>query len=123
MEKQDILTRRDLTQIVDSFYDKVKSDRLLGPVFSHVNWPKHLPVMYDFWCSMLLGETSYKGNPFQHHLHLPIERAHFTQWLKLFNETIDENFTGEKANEAKMRAGAIAGIFQHKMGLMKPDRI
>jgi hemoglobin len=121
MEKRDIITRQDLTILVDSFYEKVKSDSLLGPVFSHVIWTKHLPVMYNFWCSMLLGEGSYKGNPLQSHLHLPIERTHFDQWLRLFKDTVDENFAGEKADETKMRAQAIAGVFQHKMGLMKPD--
>jgi hemoglobin len=121
MEKQDILTRKDLTVLVDSFYEKVKSDPLLGPVFSYVNWTKHLPVMCNFWCSMLLGESSYKGNPLQGHLNLAIETAHFDRWLKLFKETVDENFIGEKADETKMRAQAIAGVFQHKMGLMKPD--
>jgi hemoglobin len=121
MEKHDIITRRDLTALVDSFYEKVKTDSLLGPVFSYINWEKHLPIMYNFWCSMLLGEGSYKGNPLQSHLHLPIERTHFDQWLKLFKETVDENFFGEKADETKMRAQAIAGVFQHKMGLMEPD--
>jgi hemoglobin len=121
MEKQDILTRKDLTVLVDSFYKKVKSDSLLGPVFGYVNWTKHLPVMYNFWCSMLLDEGSYKGSPLQSHLHLPIEREHFDRWLKLFKETVDENFFGGKADETKMRAQAIAGVFQHKMGLMKPD--
>jgi hemoglobin len=121
MEKQDILTRNDLTVLVDSFYKKVKLDSLLGPVFSHVNWVKHLPVMYNFWCSMLLGEGSYRGTPLKSHLNLAIERSHFDRWLKLFKETVDENFTGEKADETKMRAQAIAGVFQHKMGLMKPN--
>ena len=121
MEKQDILARKDLIVLVDSFYEKVNSDALLGPVFSHVDWPKHLPVMYNFWCSMLLGEVSYKGNPLQSHMHLPIQKEHFTQWLKLFHETVDEHFNGEKAEEIKMRAQSIAGVFQHKLGLMKPD--
>lgn len=118
-ENQDIVTRQDLIVLVNSFYDKVKADSLLGPVFSHVNWPRHLPIMYNFWCSMLLGEVSYKGNPLQSHLHLPIGSEHFAQWLTLFNETVDENFTGDKADETKMRAQAIAGVFQHKMGLIQ----
>jgi hemoglobin len=120
MQKSDIITRKDLTVLVDSFYDKVKQDNLLGPVFSDVNWPKHLPIMYDFWCSMLLGELSYRGNPLQKHLHLPIDASHFTQWLRLFETTVDEKFSGDKAEEIKMRARSIAGIFQHKMGLIKP---
>lgn len=66
---------------------------------------------------MLLGEQRYTGNPFQKHRTLPIEARHFDQWLKLFIETVDENFEGEKAEEIKMRAQSIARIFQHKMGL------
>ncbi|MEO5600008.1 MAG: group III truncated hemoglobin [Cyclobacteriaceae bacterium] len=95
--KKDITTREDIQLLVDKFYDKVKADGLLGPVFSHVNWPNHLPVMYDFWSSMLLGDQTYKGNPLQKHLPLPIQPEHFDQWLTLFKEAVKENFTGEKA--------------------------
>ena len=62
-----------------------------------------------------------KGNPLQSHLNLAIETKHFDQWLKLFKGTVDEHFIGEKAEETKIRAQAIAGVFQHKMGLMKPE--
>lgn len=119
MANNDILDRKDLIQLVDAFYEKVKNDPLLGPVFQHVNWPEHLPVMYDFWSSMILGDQRYKGNPLQHHLHLPIGKDHFAQWLLLFTRTVDENFSGTTAEEIKMRAHAIAGVFQHKMGLMR----
>ena len=114
----DIVQRIDVKTLVDRFYDKVKKDKLLGPVFNHVDWPQHLPIMYDFWSSMLLGDQSYRGNPLQRHLHLQIDKSHFSQWLVLFKETVDENFSGEKAEEVKMRAQSIAGIFQMKMGLM-----
>jgi hemoglobin len=114
---KDITTRDDVKMLVDKFYDKVQSDALLGPVFSHVNWQHHLPVMYNFWSSMLLGEQSYSGNPFQKHLPLPIQGKHFDQWLKLFRETVHENFAGKKADEVVMRAESIAGIFQVRMGL------
>ena len=96
----DIVQRIDVKTLVDRFYDKVKKDKLLGPVFNHVDWPQHLPIMYDFWSSMLLGDQSYRGNPLQRHLHLQIDKSH------------------EKAEEVKMRAQSIAGIFQMKMGLM-----
>jgi hemoglobin len=115
--KNDILQRRDIQVLVDKFYEKVNADPLLGPVFSHVNWPHHLPVMYDFWSSLLLGDQSYRGNPLQKHLRLNIERAHFNRWLALFEETVDAHFEGEKAEEVKTRAQAIAGVFQFKMGL------
>ena len=115
--KTDILTRSDVMVMVDRFYEKVNQDPFLGPVFMHVDWPQHLPIMYNFWSSMLLGDQTYRGNPLQRHLHLGIDKSHFAQWLTLFRETVDENFEGEKAEEVKMRARSIAGIFQLKLGL------
>jgi hemoglobin len=115
--KNDIIKREDIKTLVDSFYDKVKADSLLGPVFSHLDWPHHLPVMYNFWSSMLLADQSYRGNPLQRHLNLAIDQTHFSRWLKLFHETVDEHFAGEKAEEVKMRSQSIAGVFQVKLGL------
>jgi hemoglobin len=119
MPANDILNRSDIEKLVNAFYDKVKSDQMIGPLFSHVDWPAHLPTMYDFWSSMLLGDQTYRGNPLAKHLPLPLQREHFERWLKLFRQTVDENFSGEKAEEVKMRAQSIAGIFQVKMGLIK----
>jgi hemoglobin len=115
---KDIQNRQDIELLVRSFYDKVNKDALLSPVFNEVaavHWESHLPIMYDFWSSMLLGEKSYKGNPFQKHIPLPINKAHFERWLAFFIETVDEHFTGEIAEEAKMRARSIAGVFQYKL--------
>ena len=114
----DIKKRADIERLVNHFYEKVQADPLLAPSFSHVDWVKHLPVMHSFWSSMMLGEFSYQGNPFQKHASLPIRQEHFSQWLKLFMETVDENFQGEKADEIKERAQSIARVFQHKMGLL-----
>jgi hemoglobin len=116
--KHDITQREDIEILVNSFYDKVKEDPLLAPVFSHLDWPHHLPIMYNFWSSMLFGDQTYRGNPLQKHLNLAIDKTHFEQWLALFTQTVDEHFEGDKADEVKMRAESIAGIFQLKMGLM-----
>jgi hemoglobin len=117
--KSDIISRHDIQVLVDSFYDKVKADDLLGPVFADLDWPHHLPIMYNFWSSMLLGDQTYRGNPLEKHLRLAVTSEHFKRWLALFKQTVDENFSGEKAEEVKMRADSIAGIFQMKMGLIK----
>lgn len=117
--KQELKTREEIETMVNKFYEKVKQDLLLAPVFAHLDWPKHLPIMYNFWSSMLLGDQSYQGNPFQKHIGLPIEARHFDQWLKLFIETVNENFAGAKAEEVKQRAQSIAGIFQHKLGIAR----
>lgn len=117
MALKDIDSRDDIVKLVDRFYDKVKADPLLAPVFSHLDWAAHMPTMYNFWSSMLLGDKSYQGNPFQKHLQLKIDASHFSKWLGLFHQSVDDLFEGEKAREAKDRARSIAGIFQHKMGI------
>lgn len=114
--KTDIESRAHIVVLVDAFYGKAVRDPLLGPVFANTNLPAHMPVMYQFWASMLLGERSYQGNPFHKHMSLAITPAHFDRWLKLFTETVDALFAGERAEEAKTRAQSIAGIFQHKLG-------
>ena len=112
---EDIQHREHVVLFVNHFYDKVKSDNLLGPLFAHVNWPTHLPTMYNFWSSMLLGDRSYTGNPFEKHAPLSIRSEHFDRWIKLFHQTINENFSGERANETKERAQSIARVWQFKL--------
>lgn len=118
MEVKDIVSREEVKVLVNSFYEKVKKDELLAPSFAHVDWPHHLPIMYNFWSSVLLGDMSYNGSPFSKHKELPIRREHFSRWLELFLETVDSEFIGPVAEEAKNRAKTIAAMFQHKMGLM-----
>ena len=106
-----------MVRLVDRFYDRVRRDPLLAPVFAHVDWPAHLPVMYSFWASILLGEASYQGNPFQKHQQLPIREPHFDRWLQLFTQTVRTEFDGPKADEAVDRAVSIASMFRHRLGL------
>lgn len=115
--KIDIQSREDVVRLVDRFYDRVRRDPLLSPVFSHVDWPAHLPTMYAFWASILLGEASYQGNPFQKHMNLPIREAHFDRWIDLFTQTVRAEFDGVKADEAIDRALSIASLFRHRLGL------
>ncbi len=118
MIKKDIDSAEDIKLMVDSFYDKVNKDEMLSYVFNDyakVNWQSHLPKMYNFWGSMLLGEQSYKGNPFFPHISLPIEKKHFERWVSLFVKNIDEHFQGNTAENTKLRAKSIAHIFQSKL--------
>jgi hemoglobin len=119
-EKHDILDRDDVIQLVDQFYARVNQDPLLSPVFNDfagVNWAEHLPKMYTFWGSILLGEYSYKGRPYPPHALLPAKKAHYDRWLRLFHQTIDDLFKGEKADLAKQRAENLASIFMSRLGL------
>ncbi len=114
-------TRANIELLVNTFYEKVKTDELLAPVFARIDWPAHLPVMYNFWASMLLGDQSYQGSPFQKHIGLPISSHHFDRWLYLFIQTVDEHFVGPTAEEVKSRAKQIASVFQFKLGLQKDN--
>lgn len=107
--------------MVETFYNKVNQDELLSPVFndfSKINWEEHLPKMYAFWGRILLGIGEYHGQPLYAHLDLPIKKEHFERWLLLFYNTINENFIGNVAEEAKHRANNIATVFQMKMKLI-----
>jgi hemoglobin len=124
-EKQEILSREDVQNLVDQFYARVNQDPLLSPVFNDfakVDWAKHLPKMYSFWSSILLEEYSYKGRPFPPHALLPAKKVHYDRWLKLFSETVDSLFVGEKAEMAKLRAKNLASIFMSRLGL-GPDML
>ena len=104
--------------MVDTFYSAVRKDVILGGIFNGAireNWPEHLDKMYRFWQTVLFHETAYRGNPLVHHINLPVSEAHFERWLFLFHKTIDENFVGPIADEAKWRAVKIADMFQHKI--------
>ena len=71
--KKEIENREDIELLVNVFYDKVKQNTTIGPIFStiaNVDWKKHLPKMYSFWASILLGEKSFDGNPMQIHVAL-----------------------------------------------------
>lgn len=110
----DIQTEADIKLLVDSFYAKVKTDDLLGPIFLEKlgdNWENHLGTMYKFWGMALLGENNYSGHPLSKHLSLPIEEAHFNRWLHLFMNTLTQQFDGPVAGEAMKKAGLIARTF------------
>jgi len=117
-KKKDILSLEDVKLLVDTFYGKVREDKLIGPIFDERiqdRWPEHLDKMYTFWQTVLLGEHTYYGSPFPPHAKLPVEKIHFERWLTLFSETLNDLFTGEIAAEAMWRANKMAEMFQFKI--------
>ena len=115
---KDILTLEEIKLLVDAFYDKVRQDELLAPIFNERiqdRWPQHLEKMYAFWQTVLLHQQAYQGSPFPPHAQLSINRQHFEKWLELFTSTVDSLFAGEKAGEAKWRARKMAEMFQSKI--------
>ncbi len=118
-EMTDLKDEEDVKVFVDAFYAKVRADPVLGPVFSGVipddNWDPHLNKMYGFWTTVLFAKPEYRGNPFSKHVNLPVENIHFQRWIDLCEETIGENFSGEKADEVLVRSNKMRITFQSKL--------
>lgn len=121
--KADIKNLEDITLFVDEFYGKVQHDELIGPVFAGAiqDWAPHLEQMYRFWNAALFGVPGFRGNPFAKHAPLAIQEKHFERWLNLFSATIDENFEGAIATEAKNRAQLMAEMFLRRLRGMNGD--
>lgn len=118
----DITTQDDIKILVDGFYQRVRENDLLSPIFNNIireKWPEHLEKMYRFWGTVILQANSYQGSPFPPHAKLPVEKKHFDAWLSLFKAEVDRHFTGEKATEAKWRADKMAVMFLSKIEFYK----
>lgn len=121
----DIKTKEDVTRMVHGFYDRVGEDELLGPVFNEiaqVDWKTHLPLMVEFWSTLLHGTASYKGQPFPRHAVLPLTPQHFQRWLYLFEENLSDNFKGPIADQALTQARQIARVFEFKFERIRMHR-
>lgn len=78
-----------IARLVDGFYDRVRADPLIGPVFNDriSDWGPHLEQMRLFWSSVALMSGVYHGRPMPKHLPLPVDARHFDRWLELFEAT------------------------------------
>ena len=124
---KDIENRNDLLYLVQKFYDKLLADPTISYIFTDVakiDLIHHLPILVDFWDMVLFQSNTYQKNVLQLHMNLhslsPLNNDHFATWLKYFNTTVDENFTGEKAFLIKQRALSIATVMQVKIAQVVP---
>ena len=99
-----------IERLVRGFYDRVRADPLLGPVFAAriSNWEPHLKQMFAFWSSVALMSGQYHGQPMRKHLPLPVDGRHFDRWLALFEATARELCPPRAAEHFVERARRIA---------------
>ena len=84
-----------LTRLTERFYEHVKADALLGPVFAHMgaDHPAHVAA---FLAEVLGGPTTYSeqhgGHPhmIRQHLNKHLTQAMRRRWVALLLETADE---------------------------------
>ncbi len=123
MQAQEI-TKENIRTMVNTFYVKILKDDIVGPFFiaklgddmSDEHWLPHLDLLVNFWASIALGDTDYRGNPFAPHTQLgELKRETFEQWLVLFSETLDEIYVPSVSAQFKERSTIIAGNFMRNL--------
>ncbi|HIE45640.1 MAG TPA: group III truncated hemoglobin [Flavobacteriaceae bacterium] len=121
--KKEIENREDLYLLVSKFYVKLLKDDNIKHFFDDMvkenTLEDHLQILVDFWDNILFYTGAYRRNAMRPHLLLnqtkPFQKEHFKIWLNHFNNTLDENFTGQLVHAAKTRAQSIAMVMELKV--------
>lgn len=87
-----LVDRVFISALVRDFYDRIRSDVRLGPIFASEirgDWEPHLEKMTDFWCSVILKNGAYSGRPVPAHVKLKqVREEDFDIWLGHFRRTV-----------------------------------
>jgi len=113
-----------IATLVDRFYEKVRLDPELGPVFNAAvhDWDEHKRLLTSFWASVALRASSYRGNPMAAHRPHPIRAEHFDQWLALWRETCAEELDEVHAAQMLEYAQRIGRSLKLGLGLRPQAR-
>lgn len=127
--KPDIEGRVEIEQLVNAFYERVRGDEVLAPIFNEIagtDWVNHLPKMYSFWETVLFRTGNYRGNPLAAHARLvtltDMGRDKFDRWLTLFISTVDALFAGERADHIKSCATDMANVIYSRINQVPDPR-
>ncbi len=93
--KFDRATDESIQALLRAFYEKLRSDARLAPVFADAlgnDWAAHIATMCDFWGSAMRVSRRYDGDMLAVHRRLEALRpALFERWLELFDETVTDH--------------------------------
>jgi hemoglobin len=111
--------------LVDTFYERVRSDPEIGPIFAAAitDWRPHLDTMVKFWSSVALMSGTYKGKPIAAHMPLSLTPPHFLRWLSLFEQTAQHVCPPEAAKFFVARAQKIAQSIKLGVGIPGDDHM
>jgi hemoglobin len=119
---RDLENRQDLEILLNRFYELAFADPLIGIFFTEVvplNLKTHIPVIADFWESVIFNTHGYRKNVMEVHAHIhhlkAIRKEHLDRWVQLFTNTLDELFSGTNATRLKQRAVSIATLMNIKL--------
>ena len=120
--RPDLDTRENIEFFVDRFYERLLADEQLAPIFvdvARIDLSVHLPHIKDYWCKLLLGDKKYQRHTMDIHRQLNSKRSlqatDFRRWLDFFTATVDDYFSGERAERAKRVATSIAANMESSL--------
>lgn len=128
--RADITDEADVRTLVGEFYRRAFADDLLGPVFvdiAHMDLAVHLPIITDFWHTVLFRSGRYRRNALTPHQRVHqlagLTAAHFERWLELWRASVDGLYRGPKAELAKLQADRIAGSMCRRITGSNPEHV
>lgn len=117
------LTKNHIEQLVIHFYQRISEDELLGPIFNdvaQVDWEHHIPLLCQFWNSIMLKTSEYHGNAYMKHVLLgkqvAVQGEHFNRWLTLFQQEAEKYLPAQAAAKIVQRAELIGNSL--KLGML-----
>jgi hemoglobin len=118
------LTEPLVRKVVLLFYEKVRHDPMLGPVFAAAigeSWESHIERIIQFWLTAMRLGRGYDGRNFMPaHLRNPsIRSALLPRWLEIFRETTAEHCSSQAASVLMDIAERMAETLQ--IGLDRRD--
>lgn len=127
MEDRSIIEERQLPELLETFYGRVRLDPLIGPVFNDAihDWPEHLERIADFWSSVMLTSGRYKGNPVAKHFkHAPrLTPETFERWLAIWETTTNERLAPAQAAAMQAKARRISESLQLAINFRTPEQV
>lgn len=92
-----------LRRVIVAFYERVKRDDRLGPVFAAIvgnDWDAHVEKVCSFWLYVTRLKSGYGSRDFMpaHLKHPAIQASLLPQWLHLFRQTANELCAGQVAD-------------------------
>jgi hemoglobin len=108
----------DITRVVHAFYERVRSDEMLAPVFeSRIGdeWDPHLARMVAFWNGVLRGKAGFIGDPVgKHRAMVEVEPRHFDRWLELFATVLADHVPPHIAADIHTRASRMRVVLERR---------
>ena len=118
----DLAGRADVETLLRRFYGRVFVDDVLAEPFAELRirgLDSHIPVMCDFWETVLFRAGLYRGSALHAHRHVhqrtSLSGRHFVRWLTTWNTTVDEIYRGPVAERAKTQAARIAWAMHRRL--------